>query len=95
LLAELEARPLYRAMTAATDIGFAPYSQLDGIQRGDSIVHCTWGVFNCHEVGRVTEVVPGEVATQDPWGELARGQYVVLALDDPPAVRARVLRVRH
>jgi hypothetical protein len=52
-------------------------------------------VFNCHEVGRVTEVVPGEVATQDPWGELARGQYVVLALDDPPAVRARVLRVRH
>lgn len=95
LLAELEARPLYRAMTAATDIGFAPYSQLAGMQPGDSIVQCTWGVFRCHDVGRVTEIVPGEVVTQDPWGELARGQYIVLALEDASAVRERVLRVRH
>jgi hypothetical protein len=95
LLAEIEARPLYRAMTVATDIGFVPYKQLAGMHPGDSIVQCTWGVFRCHEVGRVTEIVPGEVVTQDPWGELARGQYIVLALDDGSAVRERVLRVRH
>jgi hypothetical protein len=49
---------------------------------------------HCHEVGRIAEVLPGEVVTQDPWGELARGQYAILALDDASAVRERVLRVR-
>jgi len=51
-------------------------------------------VFACRTVGHVGEVLPGEVVTQDPWGEIARGQYAVLALDDKDAVRERVLRVR-
>jgi hypothetical protein len=94
LLAELESRPLYRAMSAATDIAFVPYDQLAGVRPGARIVDCVWGVVHCHEVGRIAEVLPGEVVTQDPWGELARGQYAILALDDAGAVRERVLRVR-
>lgn len=94
LLGELEARPLYRAMTAATDVAFVPYTQLDKLAPGASVIACSWSVFDCHRVGHVAEVVPGEVVTQDPWGELARGQYAVLALDDKDAVRERVLRVR-
>lgn len=94
ILAELEARPLYRAMNAATDIAFVPYTQLDKLHAGATVIACAWSVFACHEVGRVTEVVPGEVVTQDPWGELARGQYAVIELDDTDAIRERVLRVR-
>jgi hypothetical protein len=94
LLAELESRPLYRAMKAATDIAFVPYDQLGGVTPGATIVDCIWGVVHCHAVGKVTEILPGEVVTQDPWGELARGQYAVLQLDDRDAVRERVLRVR-
>lgn len=94
LLAELESRPLYRAMSAATDIAFVPYDQLAGVRPGARIVDCVWGVVHCHQVGRIAEVLPGEVVTQDPWGELARGQYAILALDDADAVRERVLRVR-
>ncbi len=94
LLAELEGRPLYRAMTNATDIAFVPYDQLAGVQPGARIMDCTWAVFRCHEVGRITEILPGEVVTQDPWGEMARGQFAILALADTDAIRERVLRVR-
>jgi hypothetical protein len=81
-------------MTKATDIAFVPYDQLGGVGPGARIMDCLWGVFRCHQVGTITELVPGEVVTQDPWGKLARGQYVVLHLTDAGAVRERVLRVR-
>ncbi|HEY0254969.1 MAG TPA: hypothetical protein VGC41_25760, partial [Kofleriaceae bacterium] len=94
LLAELESRPLYRAMTATTDIAFVPYTQLDKLHPGAEVIACAWSVFACHTVGHVSEILPGEVVTQDPWGELARGQYAILALDDDDAIKERVLRVR-
>lgn len=94
LLAELEARPLYRAMSAATDVAFVPYDQLANVKPGARVVDCVWGVFHCTTVGKVAEILPGEVVTQDPWGELARGQYAILTLDDRDAVHERVLRVR-
>ncbi len=94
LLAEVEARPLHRAMKAATDVAFIPYNQLKAVKAGSRVLDCVWGVFACHTVGHVGEVLPGEVVTQDPWGEMARGQYAVLLLDDTDAVRERVLRVR-
>ncbi len=94
LLAELEARPLHRAMKAATDVAFIPYTQLRSVHPGSRVLDCTWGVFACAQVGTVGEVLPGEVVTQDPWGEMARGQYAVLVLDDKTAVQERVLRVR-
>ncbi len=94
LLAEVEARPLHRAMKVATDVAFIPYTQLKSVKPGSRVMDCFWGVFACHAVGHVGEVLPGEVVTQDPWGEMARGQYAVLVLDDAEAVRERVLRVR-
>lgn len=94
LLAELESHPLYRAMKTATDVGFVPYDQLAAVRAGARVVTCTWGVFHCRDVGRVVELLTGEVVTQDPWGALARGQYAVLALEDPDAIHERVLRVR-
>jgi hypothetical protein len=94
LLAELRARPLYRAMQHTTDLAFLPYAHFDRVEVGSDVVHCDWVVFGCKTVGTVSEIVSGEVVTQDPWGELARGQYVVLALSDDRAPLANVLRVR-
>ncbi|HJL14743.1 MAG TPA: hypothetical protein RMH99_03750 [Sandaracinaceae bacterium LLY-WYZ-13_1] len=91
---ELRARPVYRAMHEPIDLAFVPYEQLEGVDAGATVVACVWGIFGCREVGRITEIVPGEVVTQDPWGELARGRYAVLELDAPEAVRERILRVR-
>lgn len=94
LLAELEARPQYRAMSQATDVAFVPYDQLPDLVVGARVLDCVWTVIYCEEVGRIAEIVPGEVVTQDPWGKLARGQYAVLSLDDKDAVHERVLRAR-
>lgn len=94
LLADVESRPLYRAMKTATDVAFVPYDQLSSVTAGATVVACAWAVFVCDKVGTVGELVPGEIVTQDPWGEMARGQYAVLHLDDDAAVRERVLRVR-
>ena len=94
LLRDLEARPLYRAMQRNTDLAFVPYEHLRRFAVGDEVYACAWSVVDCHPVGRVSEVVPGEVIAQDPWGELARGQYVVLDMRDRSALFERVLRVR-
>ena len=94
LLKQLRARPLYRAVEANTDIAFVPYTQLDDVSVGAAVVSCKWVLFRCRTVGRVAEIVPGEVAAQDPWSELARGQYVVLDLSLHDAVKEKVLRAR-
>jgi hypothetical protein len=94
LLKELQSRPLYRATLADTDLAFVPYEHLNRIVVGDDVFACTLSVFNCHATGTVSEVVPGEVITQDPWGELARGQYIVLSMRDRTALHERLLRVR-
>jgi hypothetical protein len=94
LLKELQSRPLYRATQSDTDLAFAPYEHLHRIALGDDVYVCTWSVFNCRAAGTVSEIVPGEVITQDPWGELARGQYIVLSMRDRTALHQRLLRVR-
>lgn len=93
-LDQMRARPLYRATRTEMDVAFVPYEQLDGVSVGDEVARCTLWIFACRTVGHVSELVPGEVVTQDPWGELARGRYAVLRLDDARAVEERVLRVR-
>ena len=45
-------------------------------------------------VGKIAELVPGEVVLPDPWGNLARGQYAVLDLREHESAKSKVLRVR-
>jgi len=94
VMAQIEARPAFRATTEALDVAFVPYEQLDGVRPGARILDCELGIFACRDVGSVSDVLSGEVVTQDPWGELARGRYAVLALNDDTAVEERILRVR-
>jgi hypothetical protein len=95
LIAQMKARPIFRAIEASQNVAFVPYSQIDGVRAGGDVYRCSvWGIFACQPVGTVAEVLPGEVATQDPWGAPARGQYLLLALFDPGAAQAKTLRVR-
>ena len=57
-------------------------------------VHRCVGTDRRLDVGRVAEVLPGEVVTQDPWGTIARGQYAILELSDHDAAKEKVLRAR-
>lgn len=94
VMAHIEARPAFRATTEEMNVAFVPYEQLDGVRAGARIIDCELGIFACHDVGTIREVLAGEVVTQDPWGELARGRYAVLDLTDERAVEERILRVR-
>ena len=92
---QLKARPIYRAIEAKTDIAFVPYTQLEGLEAGDTLIMCEWTLFRCHAVGRIAEILPGEVVAQDPWSNISRGQYAILDLREHEAAKEKVLRARH
>ncbi len=94
ILEHIQNRPLYRAIKASTNIAFVPYSELENIQEKDAVIQCVLSIFHCQVVGKIMEILPGEVVTQDPWGELKRGQYVILDLVSNDAIKENILRVR-
>jgi hypothetical protein len=91
---QIKERPVFRASEGRIDAAFVPYTQIDGVKEGAQVLDCIWGAFHCKVVGKVAEVVPGEVVLPDPWGNQARGQYAVLALSRPDAARVKTLRIR-
>jgi hypothetical protein len=95
LIDEIKARPIYRAALREQLLAFVPYTQLARVASNAHVYACRiWSAFDCRPVGRIAEVLPGEIAAQDPWGAPARGQYAVLELDDSDFAKAKVLRVR-
>jgi hypothetical protein len=95
LIAQIKSRPLYRAIEAQQFLAFVPYTQLDQVAPDATLYECRlWSAFDCVKVGRVLEVLPGEVVAQDPWGSPARGRYAVMDLVYARAATAKVLRVR-
>ena len=94
VLDQIKGRPLYRAIRTDTNVAFIPYDQLEGVSVGATVLKCSFAVFNCQPAGRIKKLIPGEVVTQDPWGEMARGRYAMLDLTDPIAVQEKILRVR-
>lgn len=94
LSAQLRGRPLFRATESRLEVAFVPYTQMDGVAAGATVYDCIWGVLHCRSVGRITEVVLGEVILPDPWGSPARGQYAVLDLTEHASAQSKVLRVR-
>jgi len=95
LLGQLRQKPFFRAVETSQNLAFVPYSQLEGIRLGAAVYHCNfWGLFGCVQVGKISELVPGEALAQDPWGSSARGEYVLLDLTEKSAAQYRSLRVR-
>ncbi len=94
LVAQLKGRPVFRATEAETNVAFIPYTQIDGAVRGAPVLDCVWGVVACKKVGKLAELLPGEVVVPDPWGTPTRGQYAILDLSDPHAAQSRLLRLR-
>jgi hypothetical protein len=95
VLDDLKARPLFRATQDDIDLAFVPYSQLDIVKPGGEVIACDFGVFRCHSVGRVKEVLAGEVVAEGMGRELNRGLYAVLELHSPEAIKEKLLRVRN
>ena len=94
LAAQLKTRPAFLATQRSLDVAFVPYTQMSGVEPGAPVYSCLFGLFLCKDVGRVSDVVPGEVAMTDPWGNPSRGLYAVLNLTDRESAKSKTLRVR-
>lgn len=95
LVKQMKARPIFRAIETSQNVAFVPYTQIEGVIPGATVFHCSvWGLFSCIHVGKVTELLPGEVVAQDPWGTPSRGQYAILDLSVPTAAQSKSLRIR-
>jgi hypothetical protein len=112
LVAEIARRqPAPRAETsvnAATEeanapaLAFVPYTHVSQIKANATLYECRlFSMFACEPVGRVVELLPGEVELlpAEVTSTLtkpspARGQYAVMQLTDPRAAEAESLRVR-
>jgi hypothetical protein len=94
MVQQIEERPLFQAVEKDLELAFVPYTQLSGVAVGAEVYSCVWGLVWCEPVGRVAELVPGEVVQADPWGSATRGEYAVLDLHDHAAARAKTLRIR-
>jgi hypothetical protein len=95
---DLRARPIFRAIENNVDMAFVPYTQLKGIQPNAQLMDCILAIFNCHKVGTVDSIVPGETILPDPFGSgQVRGQFITLVLNKnnrDDAMQSKILRVR-
>jgi hypothetical protein len=88
----LEQSPYLRAIADRAQVALVPYDNLDRAAPGTKVVACRVAMVMCREVGRVIEVLPGEVAFKHPRREkMMRGQMIELELADPAATARDVL----
>jgi hypothetical protein len=88
----LEQSPYLRALADRAGVALVPYDNLDRVAPGTAVFGCRVAMVMCREVGRVLEILPGEVAFKHPRREkMMRGQLIELQLSAPDAAAQDVL----
>jgi hypothetical protein len=83
-----------RALGDHATVALVPYSNLENATPGASLYACKLAMLWCHEVGTVTEVLPGEIQFKHPRRDtIVRGQMVEMRLFDTSAGEDDVLFV--
>jgi len=86
IIAGLQSSPYLRALADGAQVAFVPYANLSNVSKGTTLYACSLGMFWCHDVGKVVEVLPGEVTFKHPHkDQMLRGQMVELKLDNGAA----------
>jgi hypothetical protein len=79
----LEQSPYLRALADRASVALVPYDNLAGVAPGTKLFACRVAMLMCKEVGRVTEILPGEVSFKHPRREkMMRGQMIEMQLSD-------------
>jgi len=90
----LKQSPYLRAATGDASVAFVPYGNMDDVKPGATLYGCALEMVFCHKVGKILEVLPGEVQFRHPHREKGlRGQMIVVDLKDRSAAEADVLFV--
>ncbi len=81
-----------KARSGKIVVGFVPYDNLSTARPGTPLYRCSWGLVNCHEVGKVLSVLDGEVTERHPDKDrMLRGVMVEMSLTEPRAGEHNVL----
>ncbi|MBA3396854.1 MAG: hypothetical protein H0T89_29760 [Deltaproteobacteria bacterium] len=94
IIAGLRQSSYLRAAADHATVALVPYENLAGVRAGTTVHACRLEMVVCREVGRVLEVLPGEVTFDHPHRDTTlRGQLVELRLTETAAAAEDVLFV--
>ncbi len=94
LLASIEASPYRTAVGQDATLGFVPYENAANLRVGAPLMTCRVASLACTQVGRVTELLPGEARGASPIsGKESRGQLVRITLTSHEAATRAMLFV--
>jgi hypothetical protein len=94
VVAGLKQSPYLRAASDDASVAFVPYGNMDGVKPGAKLYGCALEMVFCHKVGKILEVLPGEVQFKHPHREkVLRGQMIVVDLAEKSAAEEEVLFV--
>jgi len=81
-----------KALADNASVALVPYDNLENVAKGTALYACRVEMLLCHQVGRIRDVLPGEVIVKHPTREsMLRGRMVVMELTEPLAAQREVL----
>jgi hypothetical protein len=92
IIAGLKQSSYLRALDDHATVAMIPYENLESVAAGSALYGCRFAMVDCHQVGTVLEVLPGEVQFKHPHRDTeVRGQMIELKMTDPDAAQDEVL----
>ena len=92
LVERLAASPYIAASTDKRVVGFVPYQNLSNVQAGSPLYACAWGLVRCTKIGKVIQLLDGEVQDVHPHDDsVQRGVMVEVELTHAQAAEENVL----
>ena len=93
-IADLQASAYLRAISEEATVALVPYENLERAKPGASVFACKASFVWCHEVGKVKEILRGEVSFKHPRRDAQmRGQMVEIQMTDKGASKEDILFV--
>lgn len=81
IIKNLESSGILKAIKDDASVAFVPYANMKGVEPGATLYGCKLGMVVCHKVGKVIEVLPGEMQSKHPHRDkMLRGQLVEIQL---------------
>jgi hypothetical protein len=81
-----------RALADKATVALVPYANLDKVSKGTPLYACSLSMVWCHQVGKVIDVLPGEVLVKHPHRDaVLRGRMIEMQMTDNAAAQDEVL----
>jgi hypothetical protein len=85
-----------RALDDHATVALVPYSHLKNVEKGTTLYGCALDMLVCHAVGKVLDILPGEVMVKVPNRDsMVRGRMIEMQLTDQEAAQNEVLFAGH